>query len=52
MDKDIKRVIYIEKIDAAFRMVPVVAILGPRQTGKTTLVKMYFVRERGQDEGR
>lgn len=44
-----KRVAYIERLDQAFRTTPVVAILGPRQTGKTTLAKMYFEREGGQD---
>ncbi len=30
------------KIEAAFEVTPIVAILGPRQTGKTTLAKHYI----------
>lgn len=32
---------FIEKIEKAFEVHPVVAILGPRQCGKTTLARMY-----------
>lgn len=43
-----QRTVYITKLENAFRVAPVVAILGPRQTGKTTLAKTYFAREAGQ----
>ena len=33
---------YIEKIEAAFKVHPIVAILGPRQCGKTTLARFIF----------
>jgi hypothetical protein len=36
---------FLEKIDFAFEVHPVVAILGPRQCGKTTLAQMYAERE-------
>jgi hypothetical protein len=32
---------FIEQIDQAFKVFPIVAILGPRQCGKTTLARMY-----------
>jgi hypothetical protein len=32
---------YIEQIDETFKVFPIVAILGPRQCGKTTLARMY-----------
>ncbi len=35
------RPLYLEKVALAFEVNPVVAILGPRQCGKTTLAKMY-----------
>lgn len=38
MDRDY----YLKKISDSFRYNPAVAILGPRQCGKTTLVKMYL----------
>jgi len=37
----IERSHYIEKIDFLFKVNPVVAILGPRQCGKTTLARLY-----------
>jgi uncharacterized protein len=37
---------YIEKISFAFSVNPVVAILGPRQCGKTTLAKEYASEEK------
>lgn len=37
-----KRDKYLEKIRKAFRTHPVVAILGPRQCGKTTLARQYI----------
>ncbi len=39
--QQIIRAQFIEKIDFSFRVNPVVAILGPRQCGKTTLAKEY-----------
>jgi len=36
-----KRTSFIHKIDAAFAVHPITAILGPRQCGKTTLANMY-----------
>lgn len=32
---------YLDKIKAAFEVTPIVALLGPRQCGKTTLAKQY-----------
>lgn len=37
----IKREYYSEKIDFLFKVNPIVAILGPRQCGKTTLARLY-----------
>ncbi len=39
-----KRDRYLSKIEARFAVVPVVALLGPRQCGKTTLARMYADR--------
>lgn len=36
-----KRPAFIEKIEQAFNSHPIVAILGPRQCGKTTIARMY-----------
>lgn len=36
-----ERKIFLKKIKKAFRVHPVVALLGPRQCGKTTLAQMY-----------
>src|SRR3990167_10106910 len=33
---------FLEKIEKAFQVNPIVAILGPRQCGKTTLAKHYY----------
>ena len=35
---------YIHQIENAFKVTPIVAILGPRQCGKTTLAKQYVAR--------
>lgn len=43
-----KRDAYIQRLGDAFRTSPVVAILGPRQAGKTTLARDYFLREGGE----
>lgn len=32
---------YLNKLDAAFRVNPIVALLGPRQCGKTTLARLF-----------
>lgn len=37
----VKRNHYLEKIEFSFQVNPVVAILGPRQCGKTTLAQLY-----------
>jgi len=37
----IQRPLYLEKISRAFDFVPVVALIGSRQVGKSTLMKMY-----------
>lgn len=44
-----RRSTYLEQLNMAFRTSPVVAILGPRQTGKTTLAREYFQQEKGVD---
>ncbi|MDL1872367.1 ATP-binding protein [Deltaproteobacteria bacterium PRO3] len=36
---------YYPLIDQAFRVTPIVALLGPRQSGKTTLAKQYIARD-------
>lgn len=36
-----------QKIDEAFQVTPVVAILGPRQVGKTTAARHYFGQQQG-----
>lgn len=36
-----KRPLYLNRIREAFKVHPIVAILGPRQCGKTTLARMY-----------
>ena len=41
----IKRPGTIERIDAAFAVHPAVALVGPRQCGKTTLARMYASKE-------
>lgn len=41
-NKGMKRSYFIEKITTAFQIHPIVAILGPRQCGKTTLAKDYI----------
>lgn len=38
---DIQRIDFINKMEAAFKVNPVVAILGPRQCGKTTVAREY-----------
>ena len=47
MPKIIKRKSYLEEIRKAFEIHPVVAILGPRQCGKTTLAKQYYEKLKG-----
>ncbi len=41
---------YLQKISDSFSYNPAVAILGPRQCGKTTLAKMYLHQLRDKDE--
>lgn len=40
-----KREKFLDKIEKEFKVNPVVAILGPRQCGKTTVSKQYIARE-------
>ena len=44
------RLIALEKIETAFRTGRVVAILGPRQSGKTTVARKYFNEHDGKKE--
>ncbi|MBI1787559.1 MAG: ATP-binding protein [Acidobacteria bacterium] len=39
---------YVREVEAAFAVHPVVAILGPRQCGKTTLARMFAGHSRGR----
>ena len=41
-----QRLDYIKVIDQAFKVHPVVGLLGPRQCGKTTLAKNYFALQK------
>ena len=41
----IKRRDFLKKIHAAFQVNPVVALLGPRQCGKTTLAQLYVAKQ-------
>ena len=41
---------YLSTIKQAFRVHKIVALLGPRQCGKTTLAREYFAQENGQSE--
>jgi predicted AAA+ superfamily ATPase len=45
------RELFLQKIEQNFRVHPVVAILGPRQVGKTTLARM-FVQEKRDNNAR
>src|SRR5687768_6002156 len=36
-----KRPFFLQKIESAFKIHPIVTLLGPRQCGKTTLARMY-----------
>jgi len=40
-----QRLYYLQEIERKFKTHPVVAILGPRQCGKTTLARMYIERD-------
>ena len=44
----IKRTIFLQAIQSAFSVHPVVALLGPRQCGKTTLAREYIHQELGE----
>jgi predicted AAA+ superfamily ATPase len=41
-----KRPVFIKRIKKAFKTHPIVAILGPRQCGKTTLAHLYIEKEK------
>ncbi|MDF1654444.1 MAG: ATP-binding protein [Coxiellaceae bacterium] len=43
-----RRPAYLNHLNQAFRTSPVVAILGPRQTGKTTIAREYFEQHQGE----
>jgi predicted AAA+ superfamily ATPase len=45
-----QRLIYLDRIKKAFKTSKVVAILGPRQCGKTTLARQYFQLHQGRPE--
>lgn len=45
-----QREIYLKQLKQAFRYSPIVAILGPRQCGKTTLANEYFKASRAVPE--
>lgn len=38
---------FLKKIKEAFKVHPIVAIIGPRQCGKTTLARMYAHERNG-----
>ena len=44
-----RRSAYLKQLEDAFRTSPIVAILGPRQTGKTTLAREFFHEQNGAD---
>ncbi len=44
-----KRIHYLEAIEAQLRVHPLCALLGPRQVGKTTLAKMYIEKHAPDD---
>ena len=41
------RELFLLKVEAAYQVNKVVAILGPRQCGKTTLARHYFQKNNG-----
>jgi len=45
-----KRTDFLKKINFSFKTSKVVAILGPRQCGKTTLAREYFRQQQGQKQ--
>ncbi len=45
-----KRTDFLKQIDFSFSVNPVVALLGPRQCGKTTLARMYISQQKGIQE--
>lgn len=47
-----KRAGYLQSIQQAFRVNPIVALLGPRQCGKTTLAKQIFADQETEQLGR
>lgn len=46
--KTVRRPRFLERIRNAFEIHPVVALLGPRQCGKTTLAGMFVEAERAR----
>ena len=44
----IERIAHLRRLNALLRQFPVVAILGPRQIGKTTLARQFIGRRRGR----
>ncbi|OGT54473.1 MAG: hypothetical protein A3F17_07705 [Gammaproteobacteria bacterium RIFCSPHIGHO2_12_FULL_41_15] len=44
------RTAYLQEIEQSFRTSPIVAVLGPRQCGKTTLARHYFRSQQGLSE--
>ena len=45
-----KRADFLKRVFKAFKVHPVVAILGPRQCGKTTLARMYSKEHNRSEE--
>lgn len=51
MKKSFKqRQAFLDRIDFSFKVNPVVALLGPRQCGKTTLSRMYIEQQQGKQK--
>ncbi|HLB41461.1 MAG TPA: ATP-binding protein [Gammaproteobacteria bacterium] len=45
-----KRLHYLNQLEQAYKTSRIVAILGPRQCGKTTLAREYFVKQKTSEE--
>lgn len=50
LTNNMKRKEYLSEIETGFRSAKIVAILGPRQCGKTTLAREYFKNNQGQKQ--
>lgn len=50
LTNNMKRIEYLSEIETGFRSAKIVAILGPRQCGKTTLAREYFKNNQGQKQ--